>query len=237
MRERDAASDLGRIALLRAVAQDRRVRRAPVSEPASDFAGGLVYVVDDDESICRALARLLRSAGLDVETFGSAKEFLQHPVADRVTCLVLDVRLTGLSGPELQRALREADRPVPIVFITGHGDVPTSVRAMKDGAVDFLQKPFADAELLDCVRRGLALSGRIRAERAERAELRGRHATLTPREREVMSLVVTGKLNKQIAIDLGIAEKTIKVHRGRVMEKMRADSVAALVRMAEKLGE
>ena len=192
-------------------------------------------MVDDEESVRRALARLLRSAGLDVLTFESALDFLEHPPEDRAACLVLDVRLSGMSGPGLQSALSAADRPVPIIFITGHGDVRTSVRAMKGGAVDFLQKPFNDAELLDCVQRALALGAQIRTARAEQAELRSRHATLTPRERQVISQVVTGRLNKQIASELGIAEKTIKVHRGRVMEKMRADSVAALVRMAEKL--
>ena len=197
--------------------------------------GAIVYVVDDEESVCRALARLIRSVGLGVETFRSAKAFLEYNAPDRPACLVLDVRLSGPSGLDLQATLREAGRTLPIVFITGHGDVPTSVRAMKGGAVDFLQKPFNDQELLDCIQRALARSREERADRAERRELERRLATLTPREREVLALVVTGKLNKQIAGDLGIAEKTIKVHRGRVMEKMQAGSVAALVRMAEKL--
>ena len=197
--------------------------------------GSIVYVVDDEESVCRALARLIRSVGLGVETFRSAKAFLEYSAPDRPACLVLDVRLSGPSGLDLQAMLREAGRALPIVFITGHGDVPTSVRAMKGGAVDFLQKPFNDQELLDCIQRALARSREERADHAERTELQRRLATLTPREREVLALVVTGKLNKQIAGDLGIAEKTIKVHRGRVMEKMQASSVAALVRMAEKL--
>jgi FixJ family two-component response regulator len=196
----------------------------------------VVYVVDDDDSVCRALGRLIRSVGLPVETFRSAKAFLDHPAPDRPSCLVLDLRLPGPSGLDLQAALSRAGRDIPIVFITGHGDVPTSVRAMKGGAIDFLEKPFNDQELLDCVRRALARSRERHAEHAERAELQRRCDALTRREREVLSLVVTGRLNKQIAGDLGIAEKTIKVHRGRVMEKMQAGSVAELVRMVEKLG-
>ena len=207
----------------------------PLQPTGDTMTGSMVYVVDDEESVCRALSRLIRSVGLGVETFHSAKAFLEHAAPDRPSCLVLDVRLSGPSGLDLQATLREAGRSLPIVFITGHGDVPTSVRAMKGGAVDFLQKPFNDQELLDCVHRALARSREERVDRAERRELERRLATLTPREREVMALVVTGKLNKQIAGDLGIAEKTIKVHRGRVMEKMQAGSVAALVRMAEKL--
>jgi len=205
-----------------------------MSTPAA--TSGVVYVVDDDDSVCRALGRLIRSVGLAVETFRSAKAFLDHPLPDQPACLVLDLRLPGPSGLDLQAALSQAGRDIPIVFITGHGDVPTSVRAMKGGAIDFLQKPFDDQELLDSIRRALARSRERHAEQAERAELRRRCDALTRREREVLSLVVTGKLNKQIAGDLGIAEKTIKVHRGRVMEKMQAGSVAELVRMVEKLG-
>jgi FixJ family two-component response regulator len=196
----------------------------------------VVYVVDDDDSVCRALARLLRSVGLGAETFQSAGAFLEHPAPDRPACLILDIRLPGPSGLDLQEALSQAGRDLPIVFITGHGDVPSSVRAMKGGAIDFLQKPFNDQELLDCIQRALARSREQRIQRAERAEVQGRLVTLTLREREVLLQVVTGKLNKQIAGDLGIAEKTIKVHRGRVMQKMRANSVADLVRMVEKVG-
>lgn len=202
--------------------------------PATD--NGIVYVVDDDKSVCRALARLIRSIGLAVETFQSATAFLDYTMPDRPGCLVLDIRLPGLSGLDLQAALHQSAREVPIVFITGYGDVPTSVRAMKGGAFDFLQKPFNDQELLDCVQRALVRSREQRADRAERTELQRRYDSLTPREREVLALILSGKINKQIAGDLGIAEKTIKVHRGRVMEKMQASSVADLVRMAQKLG-
>ena len=195
----------------------------------------VVYVVDDDASVRRALSRLIHSVGLEVMTFPSAHAFLAFTPSDRPACLVLDVRLPGPSGLDLQAALTQADRSVPIVFITGHGNVPTSVRAMKGGAVDFLQKPFNDQELLDCVQRALRRSGEERAERAERSELERRVGSLTPREREVLLLVVAGMLNKQVADKLGIAEKTIKVHRGRVMEKMQADSIPDLVRMGEKL--
>ena len=206
-----------------------------VSQGAEVTNDPIVYVVDDDVSICRALSRLFRTVGLSVETFPSAKAFLEHAIPIRPMCLILDVRLPGPSGLDLQEALARMGREVPIVFVTGHGDVPTSVRAMKGGAIDFLQKPFNDQDLLDCVQRALANSRATLTERMERAALQARTDTLTPREREVLLHVVTGKLNKQIAGDLGIAEKTIKVHRGRVMQKMRADSVADLVRMVEKL--
>jgi FixJ family two-component response regulator len=196
-----------------------------------------VFVVDDDDSVRRSLSRLIRSAGWRVETFPTAKSFLDYTPPNRPGCLVLDLQLPGVSGLELQTSLVEAGRDIPIVFITGHGDVPSSVRAMKGGAVDFLQKPFDDQELLDCISRALGRSREQRARRAERAVLEARFLTLTPREREVLALVVIGKLNKQIASDLGAAEKTIKVHRGRVMAKMQAGSVAELVRMVEKLGE
>ena len=203
---------------------------------ADDKSDSIVYVVDDDASVCRALARLFRSVGLAVESFSSAKEFLEHRLPSVPVCLVLDIRLPGLSGLDLQEALAKAGRDVPIIFITGHGDVPSSVRAMKGGAVDFLQKPFNDQQLLDCVQRALSGSRARIVERAEHATLQARFNTLTPREKDVLLQVITGKLNKQIAGDLGIALKTIKVHRGRVMQKMVAGSVADLVRMAQKLG-
>jgi len=196
----------------------------------------VVYVVDDDELVCRALARFFRSVGLEARTFPSAPAFIDYTPPDQPACLVLDVRLPGPSGLDLQSALGRARRDIPIVFLTGHGSVPTSVRAMKGGAVDFLEKPFNDQALLDCVQRALDLSREQRANRGELVEIRRRLETLTPREREVLKLVVAGKLNKQIADYLGNAEKTVKVHRGRVVQKMRADSVANLVRMTEKLG-
>jgi FixJ family two-component response regulator len=199
-------------------------------------AGAVVYVVDDDESVRRSLARLIRSVGLDVETFPSSKAFLEHKLSDCPSCLVLDLKMPGSSGLDLQSALAETQPAIPIIFITGHGNVPASVRAMKGGALDFLQKPFSSQSLIDSIQRGLGRSRRARAEAAERTALQSRLDTLTARERQVLSLVVRGNLNKQIAAELGAAEKTIKVHRGRMMKKMGAGSVADLVRMTQTLG-
>jgi FixJ family two-component response regulator len=196
-----------------------------------------VFIVDDDPSVCNALRRLMKSVGLHAVTFPSAQAFLDHPRPDGPCCLVLDIRLPGLSGLDLQEALAERGAPPPIVFITAHGDVPMSVRAMKAGAVDFLPKPFGDQDLIDAVNRALQRDESERARRAETGELHRRIAQLTDREREVFAGVVAGKLNKQIGHELGIAEKTVKVHRANVMAKMRADSLADLVRMAERAGD
>ena len=194
----------------------------------------IVFVVDDDESIRRALDSLLRSVGLRVETFSSAQEFLQARSPDVPGCLVLDVRLPGLSGLDLQRELADADIQTPIIFVTGHGDIPMTVTAMKAGAVEFLTKPFRDQELLDAIRHALERDRQARRIRAELAELRRRSAALTPRESEVFALVVRGLLNKQMAAELGTSEITVKLHRRQVMLKMQADSVADLVRIAER---
>jgi two-component system, LuxR family, response regulator FixJ len=197
---------------------------------------GIVYIVDDEETVRRSVARLVRSVGLRAETFPSVQAFLATRIADHPACLVLDVRLPGESGLDLQASLGQRQRSLPIIFITGRGTVPISVRAMKGGALDFLQKPFDSQELLDCIRRALAQSQEGRAADTERGAIERRLATLTPRERQVLDLVVQGKLNKQIAGELGAAEKTIKVHRGRVTRKMEAESVAQLVRMMQIVG-
>jgi FixJ family two-component response regulator len=195
-----------------------------------------VFLVDDDASVRRALARLIRSAGHEVQTFAAAREFLDRkPDADGPACLALDVRMPGLSGIDLQRELQNTNRNLPIIFITGHGDIPMSVRAMKAGAVDFLPKPVQAKDLLGAIKQAFARAVHDRAERNERETIQGRVEKLTPRERQVMTLVVKGFLNKQIASELGTVEKTIKVHRARVMKKMQVESLAELVRLAEKM--
>ena len=196
----------------------------------------IVYVVDDDSSVREAIKSLIRSVGLRVETFGTAQEFLKSARPDAPGCVVLDVRLPGLSGLDLQRELAANGINLPVIFITGHGDIPMSVRAMKAGALEFLTKPFRDQDLLDAILQALERDLSARQQRSETAELRERFDSLTAREREVMGLVVSGLLNKQIAGELGTSEVTIKIHRSQVMKKMGAGSLAELVRMTEKLG-
>src|SRR5262245_23166567 len=197
--------------------------------------GPTVFIVDDDESVLRSLARLVRVNGHEVATFRSALDFLQAYRGDS-GCLVLDVKMPNLSGMELQKHLSKADLTIPIIFITGYGDVPTSVRAMKAGAVDFLIKPFTGHDFLKAVRQALQKDQQARMDRAEKTQIKSRLDTLTAREREVLLLVVSGLLNKQVAATLGTSEKTIKVHRSRVMKKMRVQSLAELVRLTEKAG-
>jgi FixJ family two-component response regulator len=195
----------------------------------------IVFVVDDDSSIREAIESLVKLAGLRVETFGSAQEFLRSKRADLPGCVVLDVELPGLSGLDLQRELASHGIKLPIIFITGYGDIPMSVRAMKAGALEFLTKPFRDQDLLDAIEQALERDRAARRHAREIAELRERFDVLTSREREVMSLVVAGRLNKQIGFELKISEVTVKIHRGRVMNKMGAESLAELVRMTERL--
>lgn len=195
-----------------------------------------VFLIDDDDSVRKALTRLIKSAGLRVLPFASAREFLDNgPHNGGPACLVLDVRLPGLSGLDLQRELRAAKAPYPIIFITGFGDVPTSVKAMKGGAVDFIPKPVRDEDLLRSIEQAMTRAARETAERDEIETLQGLADRLTPREREVMGLVVRGLLNKQIAFELGTSEKTVKVHRARVMKKMQVESLAELVRVTDKI--
>src|ERR1700681_803889 len=196
----------------------------------------IVFVVDDDAALREALKSLLRSVGLRAEAFGSGADFLKNRQPDVPACLVLDVRLPGLSGLDFQAELAKADIRIPIIFITGHGDIPMSVRAMKAGAVEFLTKPFRDQDLLDAIQVSLEKDGDRREGEAEILGLKERFESLTPREQEVLPWVVTGRLNKQIAAEIGTSEATVKVHRSQLMRKMEARSLPDLVRMAEKLG-
>jgi FixJ family two-component response regulator len=196
----------------------------------------MVFVVDDDAPMRESLKNLIRSVGLQVELFASAQEFLRSKRPNLPSCLVLDVRLPGLSGLDLQKRTGDAGIEIPIIFITGHGDIPMSVRAMKAGAVEFLTKPFRDQDLLDAIQQALDRDRTVRNQRAALEELRSRFSSLTSREREVMKLVVAGLLNKQIGAELGTSETTVKIHRHQVMEKMEAGSLPELVRMADRLG-
>lgn len=202
-----------------------------MTEPRS-----MVFVVDDDASLREALKSLIRSVGLQVALFGSVPEFLDGKRPDVPSCLVLDIRLPGISGLDFQRKLTETNIAIPIIFITGHGDIPMSVRAMKAGAVEFLTKPFRDQDLLDAIHLALERDRTRRQREAEIATLRERFERLTPREREVLPLVVSGLPNKQIAAEIGTSETTVKVHRGQLMRKLGADSLPELVRMSERMG-
>jgi FixJ family two-component response regulator len=196
----------------------------------------IVFVIDDDEGMRRALANLFRSVGLEVEVFASASEMLQSKLPDVASCLVLDVRLPGLSGLDFQIELARANIHIPIIFVTGHGDIPMTVRAMKGGAIDFLTKPFRDQDMLDSAMMAIERDRKRREAEKTISGLRDHFETLTPREREVLALVAAGLMNKQIAAEIGIAEITVKIHRGHVMKKMGARSLADLIRMAEAIG-
>lgn len=205
---------------------------------ARDTAGAeepIVFIIDDDASVRDALGSLFRSVGLRVEVFGSAPEFLQNKLPDTASCLILDIRLPGLSGLDFQTDLMKAGIHIPIIFMTGHGDIPMTVKAMKAGAVDFLTKPFRDQDMLDAVAKAIEHDRKRRVDAKALADLQAAFATLTPRERDVLALVAAGLMNKQIAAEIGLAEITVKIHRGQVMKKMGAKSLADLVRMAEML--
>ena len=206
------------------------------SETSASVKEPIVFIIDDDLSVRRALTNLFQSVGLQVEAFGSAPELLQAKLPDVASCLVLDIRLPGLSGLDLQNELAKAGVHIPIIFITGHGDIPMTVRAMKGGAVDFLTKPFRDQDLLDAVVKAIEQDRKRREVEKALANVQSLFDALTPREREVLALVASGLMNKQIAAELGLAEITVKIHRGHIMKKMGARSLADLIRMAETLG-
>lgn len=210
-------------------------RRKSTRDPAR-AEDPIVFVIDDDPSMRESLSNLFRSVGLQVEVFGSASEFLQSRLPDVTSCLLLDVRLPRLSGLDFQVELMKAGIHIPIIFMTGHGDIPMSVKAMKAGAVDFLSKPFRDEDMLDAVARAIENDRKRRADAEAHSDMRARFEVLTPREREVLALVAAGLMNKQIAAEIGLAEITVKIHRANVMKKMGAKSLADLVRTAETLG-
>ena len=210
--------------------------RPKPSHESADVREPIVFIIDDDPSMRRALTNLFQSVGLEVEAFGSAPEMLQSKLPDAASCLVLDIRLPGLSGLDLQTELARANIQIPIIFITGHGDIPMTVGAMKSGAVDFLTKPFRDQDLLDAVVAAIERDRKRREVEKTVASLQSLFEALTSREREVLALVASGLMNKQIAVELGLAEITVKIYRGHVMKKMRARSLADLIRMTEALG-